>query len=318
MEQSDVLIIGGGAMGWSSAFWLKRLDPGLSITVLEPAPEHTRSGTALSAASIRLQFSQTLNVEISKFGIEFIRNFEKWVLQEIDLGFIENGYLFLAQTDIQERQLRRAAAMQRQLGAATEVLDQTELQRQFPWMRIEDIRMGTLGRRDEGWFDNMGLLAGLRRAALRTGVSERRAQATRLQRRSGAWCVSLEPDLWMTSRKVVLAAGTGTRALLGSLGEDIPVERRKRTVFVVDAPGLRSVEAPLLVDPTGFWARPEGGLWLTAITPINDVEVEVDDFVPDELPVRERTLAATVGARARLRHFKSVAFLGRALRLQYG
>ncbi|MDZ4135526.1 MAG: FAD-dependent oxidoreductase, partial [Paracoccaceae bacterium] len=65
-------IIGGAVMGASTAYWLTRLQPGLRVTVVERDTSFARASTALSVASIRQQFTTAVNVEISRFGIEFI------------------------------------------------------------------------------------------------------------------------------------------------------------------------------------------------------------------------------------------------------
>jgi glycine/D-amino acid oxidase-like deaminating enzyme len=64
-------------------------------------------------------------------------------------------------------------------------------------------------------------------------------------------------------------------------GLSVPVEPRKRTVFVIDAPNARHPQAPLLID-RGFWLRPEGaGHWLTATVPQDDGPCDINDFDPE-------------------------------------
>jgi len=79
---------------------------------------------------------------------------------------------------------------------------------------------------------------------------------------------------------LVNAAGTRARSLARMAGLDIPVEPRKRTVFLIDAPNVQARSAPLLVDHTGFYLRPEGKHWLCATVPEHDPPVDVDDFEP--------------------------------------
>ena len=186
----DVLIAGGAVMGASVAFWLKRLDPSLDIEVVEPDPTYATSSTALAASGIRMQFSDPVNVQISRFGVDFIRDFARHTgpAGEVpDLGFRENGYLFLARTDTGAATLESLAEMQRGLGAGTRVLDPTELAAKFPWMGFDDIAAGSWGSRDEGFFDNMGLLGGLRNAARAAGVRFVRDRVVALLTPSQMW-----------------------------------------------------------------------------------------------------------------------------------
>jgi glycine/D-amino acid oxidase-like deaminating enzyme len=71
---SKVVIVGGGVIGSSIAYFLRLADPSVSVTVIERDPTYARSSSALSAASIRQQFSTPLSIQMSLFGIEFLRS----------------------------------------------------------------------------------------------------------------------------------------------------------------------------------------------------------------------------------------------------
>ena len=183
----DVVIIGGAVMGSSAAFWLSRMYPTLRVLVVEPDPSYSRSSTALSVASIRQQFTTSVNVKISRFGIEFIKNIKSYLGQAGDvdsLGFQENGYLFLAGSTASEATMREACEMQRKHGAQTKLLSPEALKTRFKWLNVEDIRLASFGPQDEGWFDNMSLLGGLKKAAIAQGVSYVRSE----ERRVGKEC----------------------------------------------------------------------------------------------------------------------------------
>ena len=282
----DVVIAGGAVMGASCAFWLAELAPGpLSILVVERDPGFSRSATALSVASIRQQFSNPVNVRMSRFGVEFIRDPARFLGPEgevSDLGFIEQGYLFLAGTAEQAQAMAEVAEVQRAEGAGTLLLDRAALARQFPWLDLDGVTLGSFGPRDEGWFDNMGLLGGLRRAARARGVTFVTDTVTGVTR-SGDRVdgVELASGVRVACGALVNACGPNAAAILRALDEDLPVEPRKRTVFLVDAPNLKAPGAPLLVDHTGFYLRPEHGHWITATVPDQDGPADPGDFDPD-------------------------------------
>jgi len=282
---TDVLIAGGAVMGASVAFWLSRLDPTLNITVVEPDPSYATSSTALSAAGIRSQFTNPANVAISRFGIDFIRDFARYVGPEggvPDLGLRENGYLFLAATEAGAATLAEAAAMQRGLGAGTEVLDRAALSARFPWMNFDDVVAGTFGPRDEGFFDNMGLLSGLRNASRAAGVRWVRDRVTGFLRDGDRVTgVTLAEGGEVPAQAVVNCAGPRAARLMATIGLALPVEPRKRTIFVVDAPNARHPDTPLVIDPSGIWFRPEHDQWLAAIVPSEDGPCAEDDFEPE-------------------------------------
>lgn len=283
-QKIDVLVIGGGVMGASVAFWLTRTRPGISVMVVEQDLSFARAATALSVASVRQQFTTAVNVEISRFGIEFIRDIALHLGPQGDiksLGLKENGYLFVTGNPDAAVVMQEVAQMQRGLGAATEVLGPDQIKAKFPWMTVDDLVAGSFGPRDEGWFDNMGLLGGFRAAARAQGarfVTDRVVGIVVIAGQVAA--VQLEKAGRVTCGAAVNAAGTRAAEVMRMAGLDLPVEPRKRTVFVIDAPNARHPSAPLLVD-AGFYLRPEQNHWITATVPSQDGPCAADDFEPD-------------------------------------
>src|SRR5258707_1221752 len=80
----------------SSIAWHLKSDPNFAgqVTVIERDPSYARASSALSASSIRQQFSTPLNIHLSRYGIGFLRRAPE--ILGIDLGLKEPGYLFLA------------------------------------------------------------------------------------------------------------------------------------------------------------------------------------------------------------------------------
>ena len=283
-EKIDVLVIGGGVMGASVAFWLTRMQPGMSVLVVEQDPSYAFAATALSVASIRQQFTTAVNVEISRFGIGFIRDIAGHLGPQggiASLGLKENGYLFVTGNADAAVLMQEVAEMQRGLGATTEVLTPSGIKAKFPWMEVGDLVAGSFGPQGEGWFDNMGLLGGFRAAAKAQGARFIKDRVIGVDvagdRVAG---VVLEKGGRVACAAAVNAAGTRAADVMRMVGLDLPVEPRKRTVFVIDAPNARHPDAPLLVD-AGFYLRPEQHHWITATVPQNDGPCAADDFEPD-------------------------------------
>src|SRR5262245_9623110 len=171
----DIVIVGGAAVGSSTAYWLSReLGTRASILVVERDSSYEFSSTALSTSAIRQQFSNPINVKISQFGIEVIRGFQERMAPFFqgepvpDLGFREHGYLYCCSVQGVEA-ARGRVDLQRSLGAHTVFLASGPLKDRFPWLNVDDLGGGAWGSRDEGWFDSMGLLNGFRRAARGSG-----------------------------------------------------------------------------------------------------------------------------------------------------
>lgn len=280
-----VVIAGGAVMGASVAFWLTRMRPGMQVVVVEPDPSYARSATALSVASIRQQFTTPVNVQISRFGIDFIRDFAAWTGPQgavPDLGLRENGYLFLVGSPKGAADLARLAAMQQGLGAQTQILDPAMLAARFPWMNVADVTAASLGPAQEGWFDNMGLLAGLRNAARAAGARFVTGRVAGFDLAGGRIrAARLAGGDEVSGTAFVNAAGPACAGLMAGLPMTLPVQPRKRTVFVVDAPRARHPDAPLIVDHQGVYLRPEAGCWIAAAVPVDDGPCAPDDFEAD-------------------------------------
>lgn len=291
MTGYDVVIAGGAVTGSSAAWWLLGMQPDLRVLVVEPDPTYAQSATALSVASVRQQFSNPVNVEISRFGVDFIRNFADRIGPEggvPSLGLKENGYLFLTGSERGAALMEELAVMQRGLGAATEVLDQAALASRFPWMQLEDVVAGSLGSRDEGWFDNMGLLSGFRNGARARGATYVKDRVVGLQVDGGRVTgVELAEGGVIGAGAFLNAAGTASADICAMAGLGLPVEPRKRTVFVIDAPNARHPEAPLIIDHSGIYLRPEHGQWITATVPDDDHACARDDWEPDHAQFEE-------------------------------
>ena len=114
-RSTDVAIVGGGVIGSAIAYFL--LADGAfdgRVTIIERDPTYARASSALSASSIRQQFSTPENIRMSRFGADFLRDIDRRLgLREpasrpIDVGLTEAGYLYLA-TPAGEADLRPTA-----------------------------------------------------------------------------------------------------------------------------------------------------------------------------------------------------------------
>ncbi|NML34982.1 NAD(P)/FAD-dependent oxidoreductase [Paraburkholderia antibiotica] len=279
---SKVVIVGGGVIGSSIAYFLRLSDPTVGVTVIERDPTYAHSSSALSAASIRQQFSTPLSVQMSLYGIEFLRSIGERL--EVDgtrpsIDLHEGGYLFLA-TPAGETTLRENHALQKSLGADIRLLDTHGLQARFPWLNTDDLIAGAYGESGEGWFDGYGLVQALRKKAQALGARYVAADVTALQRdgRRVTQVQTADGETYACD-VVVNAAGAWSRRIAQMLGIDLPVYARRRSIFNVTSPA-RLERCPLLIDPSGVYFRPEGHSYICGTSPAADND-------PDDLPLDE-------------------------------
>ncbi|MEM7709482.1 MAG: FAD-dependent oxidoreductase [Pseudomonadota bacterium] len=151
-----IVIVGGAIMGSSLAWWLTELGyPPGEITVVERDPSYAACATAFTNSCIRQQFGNRLNVAVSRFGIEFIRNFQSWMGDDRvpPIHFHDFGYLYLAGDAAQADRLRQAQAVQAAAGAGTRLMTPDEIAAEWPFYDLDGIVLGSHGTRDEGYFD---------------------------------------------------------------------------------------------------------------------------------------------------------------------
>ncbi len=273
-QTTDIVIAGGGAIGASIAYHLAASGLGARVLVLEPDPTYARAASALSAASIRQQFSSPVNIRASLFGIDFLRRAGDVLAvdgERPEIGLREGGYLFLA-TEAGQTVLAQNHALQTKLGADIAHFDAVCLRQQFPWLSTEGLEAGCWGRSGEGWFDGYSLLQAFRRKARALGVEFRKAAVVSLDM-SGGTCraVVLDDGTHVACGQLAIAAGTGARTLVRQTGFDIPVHAKKRMIFTFECRETLS-DFPLLIDPTGVYCRPEGTGYLCGSAPSADAD----------------------------------------------
>lgn len=282
MPRYDVIIIGGAIVGSSVAYYLRKEGFGGSIALIERDPQFSHAATTLSMASIRQQFSIAENIRLSQFTLGLFRRLRQEFGGEADIGFREGGYLILA-SDEGMPVLKANHATQRAEGADIVLEDAAALVRRFPWMSAEGIAGGAYGASGEGWFDAHALL-GLLRRALKTGtVDPVTADVVAVERDGGKVTgVALDNGERLEGGIVVNAAGPNAGRVAAMAGLALPVEPRKRSVFVFEA-RERYADMPLLVDPSGIYVRPEGSVYLTggAESEAGETAAEPTDFEPD-------------------------------------
>lgn len=302
----DVVIVGGAVHGASLAYHLVAAGFGGRVLLVEKDPTFRTAATALSAGSIRQQFSTAVNIKISLHGIAFLRAVGD--ILEVDgdrpdISLREGGYLFLA-TPAGAPALAENHALQVSLGADVLHLGPGGLTERFPYLSTAGLAAGCWGRTGEGWFDGYGLMQAFRRKARKLGVEFLTGEVAAIERNAGRVTgARLADGTTVSAGTVVVTAGTGTPRLIADLGIALPVQARKRFVFTFSCREALP-RFPLLIDPTGVYARPEGDLYICGSSPPAGRDPEATDFEVEHAFFEETiwpVLAARVPAFERIR-----------------
>ncbi|ESZ62436.1 FAD-binding oxidoreductase [Mesorhizobium sp. C120A] len=258
----DIVIIGGAIVGSSVAYYLREEGFSGSIALIERDPQFAHAATTLSMASIRQQFSIPENIRLSQFTLNLFRRLKETFGTDADIGFREGGYLILAG----EAGLPILKANhQAQVAEGADILleDADQLAKRFSWLSTEGISAGAFGRSGEGWFDAHAMLTLFRKALRDRQIDFIAADVTGIERQGNRVTgVDLDNGERLQAGIVVNAAGPNAGKVAGMAGLVLPVEPRKRNVFVFEA-RAKYADMPLLVDPSGIYVRPEGSVYLT-------------------------------------------------------
>jgi len=298
--RADVVVIGGGIIGASVAYYLARR--GVRDVLLLERGLMGEGSTGKCAGGIRTQFSTEVNVRFSLLSREVFDGFEAEL--GVDPEFREIGYLFLASDARQWSVLRSNAVLLRRLGVPVELLEPREIRRRWPFLEVDDLVGGSYTPQDgyAGPYEVLwAFMSGARRhgATLRQGVEVTGVQVER------GHVVAVDTAIGERVRTevVVNAAGPHAARIARMAGLDLPVRPLRRQVFSTPPfPDLPSV-FPLTIDMEhGWYMRREGrGLLLAGPQDGESSFKETTDFAGQEwaaeralhrVPILERTSIA--------------------------
>lgn len=285
----DVVIVGGAIMGSSAAWFLTdNSDFDGSVLVVERDTTYEFASTSHTNSCMRQQFSMELNVRISQFAADFVKNIRAFMGgdQRIpDLSIHSFGYMYLADTDAFAYTLRRNQTIQRAAGSATQLMSADDIRAAFPFYNVDDILLGSINQVDEGYWDGAAVFGWWRRQAQERGVEYITNEVVGVTKSaSGARVesVTLKTGDVISCGQLVNASGPRAVRTAQMAGIDLPVEPRKRYSWVFRAEQPLDRDLPLTIDPSGVHVRENGGGTYQAGAHSHiDPAVAFDDFSMD-------------------------------------
>jgi sarcosine oxidase subunit beta len=244
-ETADVVVVGGGVMGASTAYHLAKRGC-RDVLLLEREHFFGTQATGKCAGGIRYQFGTEINVQLSKLSLPMLHSFEEELGQPIDLRMC--GYLFLLNEPRDVEVFRQNVEMQRRLGVGTEWLEPSEIAELVPGIELEGVLGGTFNR-DDGLADPnsvvQGYVSGAARlgAILRTGV-----EVLDIQAEGGRVRGVLTDHGAVSTRAVVNAAGPWAGVVGEMAGLEIPVVPLRRQIVVTGPMPSVPDSFPFVID----------------------------------------------------------------------
>lgn len=256
----DVIIVGGGVMGWSTAYYLLKFDKQLNVAIVEMDPTLEKSSTLLSDGNARIQFNLIENVEISIYGLEVLDRFaDEMAVGDVrpDILFRRQGNLFLVDESGYDEAIK-GLEQQKSLGCHVEWLSASDIHGRYPLLKLEGIIGGTFGSSD-GTMDPWAVLNGYKNKARAMGVSFIHDEVSTIRKDAqGIVGVGLISGKQLSTGNVVNCAGAWASKIARTASVSLPVQPIKRQVFVVETTFQSDSILPLIAFPSGLYLIHEG------------------------------------------------------------
>jgi len=253
-KTADIVIIGGGIIGVSIAYYLGKM--GAKNVILFEKDLIAGGSTGLCAGGIRRQWSTEVNMHFAMKAFEVFQNFEEEF--GVDPNFHQIGYLFLATSKEELEIFKKNVNFQKRFGVPSQILTQEEVRKQWPFLNTEDIFGGAFCETD-GYAEPHEVTHAIAKGARRHGVEIfEKTEITSIEVR-GNRIVSVSTEKSRVETPIVVNAAGPYAANVGRMaGIEVPVKPIRRQLFVTDPFDKIPLSIPLTIDhKQNFYFRRE-------------------------------------------------------------
>ncbi|MGC9325337.1 MAG: NAD(P)/FAD-dependent oxidoreductase [Desulfomonilia bacterium] len=257
--KTDILIVGGGIIGCSTAYFLAANGLGDRVVVIEQDPSYARATTPQGAGGVRRMFSVRENILMSTFSLDFYSRFSRTMAVDgemPDISLNRQGYLFVVGKQ-GASQLEENYTLQKRLGVNVMLMDTSALGQRFPSIGRKDVALSCYSP-DDGWVDPYASLMGFRKKASSLGVRFFKDRVTGFDvSRRIIRAARTESGRTLLAERFVNASGPWAGEVSSMAGMKIPVVPMCRLQHYWQC--AQECEAlPLVKDENGLFFRPEG------------------------------------------------------------
>jgi sarcosine oxidase subunit beta len=279
MQTAEVVIIGGGIVGSSIAYHLTAAGC-KDILVIERETAQGKGSTGKSMGGVRAQFSTPVNIQMSLYSIPFYASFDERL--GYPAGYRPQGYLFCATEEKHLTYLRTNYEKQIALGLKNvRLITADEIRDMFPQLRSDDIVGGSFCSTD-GFVDPYSAMNGFMGWASDHGAQLwKNTQVTGIQLDAQGVAGVETTRGFVSTRKVVNAAGAWAASVARMVNVDLPVEPLRRMLIPTEPFDQFPHTAPMIIDMSnGFHFRPEALGFLLAWNDPDETPGYKTDFEP--------------------------------------
>ena len=290
---ADVVVIGGGIVGISAAYFLVEAGVGDVVVLEQGTVGSGATGRAAGAMVVQSGTEAGLRFQLEALAVH--RRFQ----EELGTDLRATGSLLLWRSPGDAQAARDRIAFHAACGIAVDALDPDELRRAFPYLAPDDVVLGTHTTNDQ-WATPLGTVQRLAEAVRSRGVLVKEGcrvidietDGNRVQR-------VVTQDGGVAAGRVINAAGAWARDLGELNGVRLPVSPRKRQVFVLQPPAEVPPDSPFIMEEEGDFyckTRAEGLIMVCGQPPGETLDATVEwGYLDDALSRTERRIPAARG-----------------------
>lgn len=283
-QKANVVIIGGGGIGLSTAYYLCKA--GVEGVVVVERGYVGSGSTGRCGGGMRQQWSTRGNVVLAKHSMAAFRDFPNEVGQEID--FVQGGYLLTGWTEEMMEQFRQHIKVQNEMGVNTRLVTPQEVREIVPLFNTDGLLGGAYGPTDglanpflvlEGYARRVKELGGrILTHTNVTGLESDKDNVTKVVTDQGT----------ISANWVVNACGAFSADVAAMVGVALPVVPYRHQIFVTEP--LERCQEPMVIDlyHNIYFSQARHGAFLTGQT---------DKDEPASTKIAERWQSAAEVAR---------------------
>jgi sarcosine oxidase subunit beta len=253
---ADVVIIGGGIIGVTIAYYLAKR--GVRKVLLLEKGILGEGTTGKCVGGIRTQFSTQINIQFSQMSLEVFEGFQAEF--GVDPEFHRVGYLFLAAQEHHWAILQANAQLIQAMGLDVELLHPKDIQRRWPFLRVNDLIGGSFSEHD-GYMGPYEVLQGFAKGARRMGavIIEGIEVTGIIVKKGRVEGVNTATGERVATPLVINAAGPYAAQVAAMVGLELPVHPLRRQIFFTDTFEELPPVFPMIIDlEHGWYMRREG------------------------------------------------------------
>ncbi len=280
-EIADAVVIGGGIVGASTAFWLSKA--GMKVILVEKRDGLSTLTTAASVECFRTQFTEKAMADLALHSVEMFENFKDIVeLPDIDIGITQKGYLFVTDDESQVPDLEKAVKQYHKLGAIeAELIKGAELHKRFPFLASQALA-ATFNNRD-GWISTHETTYGFAKGAKNARFFIK-TQVTDLKTDEKGIC-KVETNKGNIHTRLVINCAGPYAGIIGKMaGLDIPLKTiRRQKAYIRTSNEMLPSDAPFTIDLVnhGYWRPEAGGVLCAWVDPDEPQSPPSDELTTD-------------------------------------